>query len=522
MVVVEKCVASRRVWPSLLALALLAPAAAAAEPGATNPIDEALARLEVALAAHPDDPDLEWAFAQTLSRGGQAERAAERMARFAARWPERREDVHLQLGRMLFDAGRNEEARERLSFAVRRSPRSGTARFYHALALRELGRRQEARAELIRSGALAPSLKADATLLLSIDAFAAGKEEEGVRFAQDVIRFDPTSDAAARARMLLREKDLAATQRSWRADGYVGFEYDDNVTLTQDRDNAAASDRDDFKGVWGVGLAWRHALTNDVQAIAGYRLDQSMHDDLSDFDYLNNAIHVGGLVKVHPRVALRLDLIGWNARLDGEQYLWAGTARPSVLWVLPENAGLLRLFANVELRAFEQKPFDDALEQDGWTFGGGAEWNVELPGIDGTTSLSAAYHETKTDAGSTPSNVGDFDGDYDLRRLRIHHRMRVPLPLEFELGSDVSYSRGWYSNDNFAAFLSDFFLLPVSEIDGRKRRDHEVSGRVFLARPLHRFVRVEVEYKPSRRYSNIDIFDYERHVVGLVMRIQTD
>ncbi len=487
-----------------------------------SPIDATLARIEVALSAYPDDPDLEWAYATTLATSGQPERAAQRMARYAARWPARRDDVDLTYGRILFDAGRAEEARERLVAAIGAHPSSGIARFYHALALRELGQRQEARAELIRTGRLTPALRGEATLLLSIDAFSAGDEEEGVRHAQDVIRFDPTSDAAARARMLLREKDLAATRRPWRADGYVGIEYDDNVRLTSNRDDSRASDRDDIKGVWGAGLAWRQMVTDKMQWLAGYRFDQALYGDLSDYDYLNNALHFGGLVKLHSSVALRLDTIGWNTRQDGEHYLWAGTARPSVLLALPNDWGLVRVFANAEYRDFDATPIDRALEQEGWTFGTGVEWNIAVPLIGGTTSLSAAFNETQTEAHTTESALGDFEGDYDLRSLRIHHRLRVPLPFDFEAGSDISYTRGWYLNNNFGGFLADFLVLPGDQVEVRKRRDHYVGGRIFLARPLHRYVRAAIEYKPSRRFSNVDLYDYERHAVGFVIRVQSD
>ena len=124
------------------------------------PIEDAIERLELATASHPDDPDLHWAYARALSRGGQFDRAAKLMEHYARRWPERRRDVHLALGRLLFESGRTDDAQQRLELAVRSDPGSGTARFYHALALRELGRRDQARLELIESGRLTPAKKA--------------------------------------------------------------------------------------------------------------------------------------------------------------------------------------------------------------------------------------------------------------------------------------------------------------------------------------------------------------------------
>ena len=505
----------------LLALFVLKPTSGTAS--ATDPpeIEAAIARLEIATTSYPDDPALEWAYAQALARGGQFEPAVARMERYAKRWPTRRQDVHLALGRLLFEAGRHEAARKRLETAVRLAPRSGIARFYYALTLRALGLRSEARAELVRSGKMETGLLADSTLLLSIDAFAAGEEEEGIELARRVIDLDPTSDAAARARMLLWDKDLAPASHPLRVDAYVGMSYDDNVTLTANKDDAEASGKDDIRGVWGLGLAWRQKFGDRTQFMSGYRFDQAEYEDRDEFNFINNALYTSALLRVHPRVSLRLDLIGWNTLQEGQQFLWAGTARPALLFALPKGYGFLRGFANFEFRDFDAKAGDPSLEQDGWTFGAGLEWTVPIPIVGGTYSLSGSFHETLTESKTSPFSAAEFSGDYDRTIFLLLTRVRVPIGWEFNFGGDLSYSRSWYRHNSLLDFLNELITTPSIDIDVLKRRDHLVEGRVFLARPLHRLVTLEVEWKRSHRMSNSKIYDFKRHIAGMVLRVQS-
>ena len=488
----------------------------------TTPIDSAIEKLAVATNAYPDDPDLAWAYARALSRAGDAAGAASKIVEYADRWPARRKDVHLAAGRMLFDAGRTQDALTRLRLAVQTDPRSGTARFFHALALRELGRRQEARAELIRSGSMSPELLPDSTLLLSIDAFAAGDDVAGVELAKKVIALDPTSDTAMRARMLLDDKDLSPNRRPLHADAYVSFVYDDNVTLVSNDDEISATEEEDVLGAWGLGLGWRQPVGDRMQLKAGYRFDQKVYDEQSDFDMINNALYLGALYKFHDRAAARLDLIGWNNRRDGDPYQWVGTVRPSLLYALPKRLGLLLVFGNFEYVEFSDDPFDPSLEAGGITLGGGIEVMTPVPRVGGTFSVSTAYHNTNTDAKKSEVDIANFAGDYDQQSVRLHTQLRVPVGWEVELGAQGTYTRTWYRNDNFVDFFNQFLTLPVDEIDIRKRRDHFVGGRVFVTRPVYRFVSMELEWKPSWRKSNLDSYGYKRHMVGLIVRVQSD
>ena len=55
----------------------------------------------------------------------------------------------------------------------------------------------------------------------------------------------------------------------------------------------------------------------------------------------------------------------------------------------------------------------------------------------------------------------------------------------------------------------------VGTVDPRKRRDTLIEGRLSIGRRLGRFLKLELGYRGTRRISNVDLYGYERHVVGL-------
>jgi hypothetical protein len=61
----------------------------------------------------------------------------------------------------------------------------------------------------------------------------------------------------------------------------------------------------------------------------------------------------------------------------------------------------------------------------------------------------------------------------------------------------------------------------VGTLDPRKRRDWLIEGRLSIGRRLGRFLRLELGYRGTHRISNVDVYGYDRHVVGLYIRATT-
>lgn len=490
----------------------LAGAAGASEPAT------ALARIEAALAAHPDDPDLAWALARTFARTGRGPEAVAATRRLAARWPTHRPAARLEIARVLLDQGIARDADQLLGDELQRVPDSGLTHFYRGLALRAVDAPEAADLELRQAARLEPVLLADALLVRALIHFDESREDEAVSLLQEILRVDPTSDTAVRARLLLREREVARGRERLRAEARAGFEWDQNVTLEGAESETRPSDRDDFRGVWGAGLSGQPWLADRAGLLVGYRYDQTYHVDLRDFDMIQNALFLSLSAlpseTLRDRLALRLDAYAYDTLQDLDHALSGASFRPSLLWAIGPRAGATRIFGSFEVAEFDGTPVADVWERDSISTGLGIEQTVPLPQplAGSLVALSFAWLRTITEAGTGGSNDG-FDGDFDADSFRFRALGSLVLPWSLRAQIEASYSRDQYSNDNFARWLDTG--------DFEARHDDVVGGRVAISRPILPFTRLELYWRGSRRASNVSVFDYDKNIVGLLFHVSS-
>ncbi len=495
-------------------LAAICVSFAMARPAAAElPGPSAIERLRNATALHPDDPDLAWAFARKLAAGGERDEALRQTRRFLARWPERRPDARVEIARSLLESGAAPEARALLDEELRERPRNATARFYRGLAFRGEGLIVESNRELAVAGELAPALRAETLLARALGHFEIGEEQEAVALLQQILREAPESETAIRARLLLRQREVLALERPWRLDAYLGVEWDDNVTLESAENETPSSGRQDWRGVGGLGATWRAVTTDRTTLLVGYRFDATKHRDLDRFDLLTNTALLSASVRVDDRLSARFDLLGWNTRRDGDDELTGGTFRPNLIASLGPRAGVIRSFGQVEILEYADPPILEELDRDGWSFGGGVEYFLPLPLERSYLATSASFQRTLTQVEPNGDPLA-FDGDYDYDSARIRSRATLELPGAIRARLEAGYSYDFYHNDNF------FEALETGRF--RKREDHIASGRVVLSRQLLPHVELELTWRGSWRMSNVSAFDYDRQVVGALLRVSTD
>lgn len=491
-------------------LAFPAPGAEPALPGT-----DALARLEAAALQHPDDPDLAWALASSLLRAGRAEEAAERLRAFEERWPELRPSAPLERGRALYAAGRDAEALEALDRALARDPAAALAHLYRGLSLRRLGRTAEAEAALGEAARLAPELAAETLLLRALSRLETGDEDGARGLLRDSIELDAGGEVAGRARLLLGDD---TGWPSWiSASLYGGVEYDSNVTLDSGTDlPGLTSSRRDDRRVWGAMLTLRPVRTERFGLALGAVYDQSEHAELDSYDTRRELGFASASWRTSPRTLLRFDGVVSQTRLDDRRYERDRLLRPNLLIALGDRAGVLRLFGEWEQLSYHEKPVFESLERDGRALGGGIEHLAPLPGWqDAWGALGLRFRRLETDA---ERDLLGFESPYDHDAWTAS--LRVHLPLWWDFAAEAQLSIGWerYAHRNLFEFLTDD---GVGNPDPRKRRDTLLEGSVALVRPITRFARAELVWRGSSRISNVDVYDYDRRVLGLYLRVQT-
>jgi len=504
----------RRLRPWLCGLWILAFGLWAA-PVHANAADE-IERLAQAVASHPEDPDLLFAYARGLAANGRPAEAVERLDTLTSRWPEHAAEAWLLLGRLLYELDRAAEAVAPLERACALEPASGPAHFYLGLALQASGRGDEGESHLELAAQETPELRGDAWLLAGLDRLERGDRLGGDALLERAIEADPESASARSARLVL--EGGAPRPRRFHLQAYSGFAYDSNVTLDSGDDfTGLPADQADGVFSWGTGLSVAALRGEDFAVSIGGSYDQNAHLELTDWD----TQQVGGTLsagwQAMERVGLRLDANLSYARLDRDPYLLSGGLSPSLVVGLGPRAGWLRAFGNTSWYGYDETPFSSALERDGFAFGTGFEHGARIPGFrDAVFSWFGSWGRFDSDATRDP--LLGFEGDFDRDGYGGGARVSSALPWRFSADLGFSFLREEYANDNLVDYLTD---EGIGSATPRKRRDAIWEARLRLVRPITRFIDVELGVRYGDHASNVDLYDYDRWVSGLAVRIHT-
>ncbi len=493
------------------AIAALAPSRAAPAPQVTS---LAVEWIRQQVASNPDDPHLHRALARGLSQAGDDAGAAAEWKRIAARWPEIRDDVFVELGRACHAAGDDACAQAAFEQAASRDPASGLVQLWLGLSLRRLGRSEEADRAFTRAAELAPALQQETLLLRGTEHLAQGDSEAGERLLQQAIELDPTTETARRAQLLLPQRAPLAGESRFSLFGHVGTEYDSNLTLDSGLDlGRGTDDRDDVRGVFGAGGVVRPWQSEHGSLALGYRIDGSAHVDRLDYDLQSHLVFGSLLWSVNDRATLRLDGLFSHQRLGDARYLQTRTVRPNLFIGFGETIGVSRLYADLERRSDYEEPTLSSLDQDGLSIGGGFEHTTPLPGWNGgSVTLGGRYARF---ASGADRDVFRFGPAYDDTRWDAEASLALPLHFDVSLVASASFGFEHYRHANVIDFLTDDGIG-----DARPERRHDVVAEyaIGLSRPLREHFFLDLGYRFTKRSSNVDLYAYDRHVVGLTLR----
>lgn len=491
----------------LLALGLLSAGASA------DPRDPELAILERAVADYPDDAELLWALARALERRDRPVAAADRVEEFEWRWPQKRPEALLLLGRLRYEAGQDRRALAALERALDREPGLGTAHFYRGLALRRLGRLDAAERALESAAELEPGLAAEASLLLGVGRMGRGDASGGRAALEQAARGGAAPAVRALARRALARPGAPSEPRV-SLFASAAAELDSNVTLeSEDPLPGATTDEDDARLALGAGLLARPLRRARGEVVLGYRCGQSLHADLDAYDLQSHVALGSALWRAGERLALRVDAIYAASLRDGKRYARSVTAQPSAVLALGPRMGLLRIWGGATRRGYFDDPPFPSLDRDATTLGLGLAHHRSLPWRAGAwASLGARFVHTHSDGSR---DLLGFRGDYDAVTWEGSAQAHVPLAREISASASLHVSRDRYLHHNLVDALTDG---GIGTPDPDRRLDTVVRWKLALQRPLSRFVGVELAWRYTRQLSNVDAYDYARHVVGVSVR----
>ncbi len=434
--------------------------------------DQAIADVERALGLRPDLPGAALDLGILYFERGQYETAEPWLQR-AHQLPSDRFSAALYLGLMAYRRGDDAAAHALLAEAAKDPGVRATASYYDGLALLRMGERDAGREALAR---------------------AAGAQ--------------PDAEVARAARQYLDSAVTAprrvAGAKPWGVYGDLGFEYDSNVVLAPNdsaiEDSRGISDKSDGRSVLGAGGYLRLADTDQVRATLSYDLSQSIHFQLNEYDLQ------GHRVRLDLSTPLRQIQVGISGAydfylLDFHSFYQQGEAIP---WVTFYEGDVTATQVHYRFRGrdYLHDPFDPY--RDSFNNAVGVRQYFLLGAVDRV--LSIGYQLDDEDPISTDGNDFEYLGH------------AIDLNFEFNLLDWVSGVAGYQVRLDDYQFKNSRTGTPPSFGVRRHDVDHQVVVR--LERPLTPYLIAAVEYLGVFNTSNIEPFEYDRHIVSAGLRVQ--
>jgi len=364
---------------------------------------------------------------------------------------------------------------------VEEDPELGlTARYYSALALLREGETEKARSLLAGLEADRPDSQVGRVAADYLSKVAPGRAVEFV--------------------------GKVPTGRPWSVRADAGFEYDSNVVLAPDdstiKETRGISDEADGRFRVDLGGRYRVGTGGPLSLTLGYDFSQSIHFNLTQYDLQG---HVFRAEVTAPWRGVELGVTGDYEfyALDYRSYLQQGSGTPWVTFFEGET-GATRLYYSLGGHDYLRAPFEpylDSLHQ------AGGIRQLYLPSRGGGL-LSLGYQLDYDDPVSSSGAEFKYLGhQFELTYAR-------PLYDWARLHAGYAFRLDDYDSVNSRTGTD---LAPAGT---KRRHDNQHQLALQFERELAPQWTIALAYIAVINNSNIDPFEYNRHVVGVNLSYQ--
>ncbi len=379
-----------------------------------------------------------------------------------------RSDLLVARGHVAYQAAEYEEARGLFADAAAADPRDAAAQYGLGLAYGRLGRWDESADAFQRALVLVPDFP---------------EARRGLEIASDA-RDDRGGGGQETA------VDTRPGGKAWSVYAGTGIQYDSNVRLDPN------DPKDDAAFLFSAGARYDVVRSDNLLLRLQYDLYQSLHTDVTDFDFRAN--HLRGVASwaPDPRVWLGVQA-GWDHYVLGSHsYLEEPWVTPFVS-ILEGKTGLTQLLFRYGHQDFLDQPFEDI--RDGPTYAAGVNQVIYLG--DPQRYVTAGY-EYEDDTPSDPAGS-------DYARHGHTFFAGIGTPAWWQTNVSLTY-----------VFRYDEYTQPNSFAGFRKRRYDDFSQVAFqVRRPIGEYVNVGLAYWGTWNPSNIGLFDYRRQIVAATVEV---
>jgi tetratricopeptide (TPR) repeat protein len=418
-------------------------------------------------------------------------------------------------------------ARQALEAA--RPTSSGDARFelYDGLVLLREGKRSEGIAALERARKADPNLAEPTASYYEALALENEGEHHDAELAMNrVVTNDPTGRWGTAARGRLDQWSHQRPHDYW-AELTFGEESDSNVVL---RGNGVdlptdISDQRDFRALWHANAGWQFLHTREWGAGAMLTYTGTAEHQLPEFsyDYAVATAWVDRRITDQLSAHLQGDYAyGW---VDGDSWVSEVAATPALVYAWARDS-YSRVFGRFSFSNYYFTPDSSAIWNPLSTPPTGPELHVasqieadrnrdgraEQLGLEEGIPIGAL--QTQLTATALFTRYHAEGSEYSFRGAGGYLQSETHLPLDFTLLLGGGYTwRGYLHHTTFEA---------IAPPNSDKRRDQVVDAEAAIEHTIYYDWLVgSVRYHFTNEASNVDVFDYGRHIFGgyLTVRI---
>lgn len=423
----------------------------------------------------------------------------------------------LARGEVAYHHGQYEEAQSLLRRAIAADPEDADAHYFLGVILFKRGLYDQAAAAFERTLELRPGNRQVGRSLEMASA-----RESGALPALSV-----TTEKVAPIDTLTRLRRPELLKR-WDVRASFGVEYDSNVPLaagetilvrTKGQQTVDADEEDDAAFLLSGGGRYDLLSREDSLFRVEYDIFQSLHTSVTDFDFQSQRPRATASYAILPYLWAGVQG-GYNYfRLDHTSYLGEPFAFPFVS-LLHGSTGLGQLTYRYGSSTYFSTPFEDVRNGDGHEVGTSYTYywgDARFATLGYTYAVEDPYHRytrgpVKGQGGQSVcfrSGVKVFPCPRDFDGNSNEVRLSVGLPAWWQTFVDLMYLYRYdaYTEKNSAAGFR------------KQRYDSQHRFLVQVMRPINEHVRLSLSYMGTINPSNIDLYDYQRHVVSGIVEI---
>lgn len=465
---------------------------------------EAERYLREAFNAKPGDSTAGYYLGLTSLRLHRYTAAEERFREVLRRHPDDAR-ARLGLGMALYHQDRYPEASAELTVVERTLKDEPLLYYYAGLAAAAQQKHDQASEKFLRAGKLDPGLADDPHYQRGVALQSKGQAQQATEEFRSAVE-----GGAVAAQPVRPTPSTALPSKRWSLNYGVSTQYDSNVVLLPGGGTlpGGISHKDDFVFVLTGNGEYRFVQNDTWTAGVGLGLYTNFHARLSDF----NVVDVGPTVYVQRRLGLtqlRLQYTFDNVTVGGDSYLQSNAFQPTL--TIPESdRTFTQVFARYQYKDFKTfrddqlgRPVNQTRDGINWMLGAMQYWR--FADDRGHVRVGYTLDMDRTGGGETaqvgvPSN-GDWS--YTGHRLSIGGGYQPVAATTLQLAFD--YYRQSYSNAN--SFSPD--------LEKRKDNVYQLTGTAI--RDLNSWLWLAFQYSLTRDQSNVEVFDYTRHIVSLTL-----